>query len=611
MNMLVPPLEYRKATPQDYRDTLVLRETRPADWYWDNVVEGWWNMPLAQAIAEGELPPTAAELANLDDLGASFRHLQEKVQGRTPTYATPEERLRAEVDASGIPYLTQEQWEASPHHRKDLPYEKFTTEERAAARAEVYDRNVMRRRRMAQYDAGVLGYIGAFGAQMLGSLPDPTNLIALNALRAAWAARAVTRIGRIGRTGVVGAAEGGLATAIQLPLVAAGRRNFGDEMTYGEALLDLAVGTALGGTISGIGRVTVDRAPTFRPDGTIDSSGVRPADERPGFSRVSAQRAADELDRIQQAGDDIRQGRPVDLVAAQVARERGDLSVGYDRVLRDPIGDPQEIIARISPGDINDILVQRGPAILREDGSIQWRGRALGRVTGFKKGHGLVKILWKHGERSAESEPLKVTKADIVALPNVVRDFEPVPHDTRRPGQKTWVIKQRGVSVVYGISRLDNQTDLLATVFRTVDPGLGESKQRSATTVDPDTHRSRKVPDTAAGPFLSDTREPRSSPTDKYIAPDQPPVNPSAGGDPALGARLPDGTIEISTALKEPEPSATVADPDVATFALAEQQGRITEAEARAMKDAREEEARLAKIDKAYDTATACTVRII
>ena len=253
---LLPPLTARVATDRDYASAILDRETTWGQWHGLMLEEGWWNSIPGQVLTEWRVPGGALDDLTEQRLDDPLTRSEERGRlwldrgGEAAPERDPVETGR-ELDARGIDYLTQEQWEASPYYREGMPYEPFTTAPRAAAMAEVYDRNAWRRHLLSKRDASGLDQATGFVAAMIGTAPDPTNLFALGALRAAWALRAATAAGRVGRTAAVGALEGGAATAIQLPFLAANQRRYGDDLSWGEALLEISLGAALGATIGG------------------------------------------------------------------------------------------------------------------------------------------------------------------------------------------------------------------------------------------------------------------------------------------------------------------------------------------------------------------------
>ncbi|BAO29383.1 hypothetical protein [Sulfuritalea hydrogenivorans] len=119
-------------------------------------------------------------------------------------------------------------------------------------------------------------------------------------------------------------------------------------------------------------------------------------------------RAMDEAARLMDRGDPVR-------VADLVRIEKTKLDEAYSRVLGDHRGPADDPLVMIRPDDIEAVAMARGG----------WKG--LGDVEVKGQGFGLVKFLWRHGEASNKLPESQVTRGDITAFPEVVRNFDPTP----------------------------------------------------------------------------------------------------------------------------------------------------------------------------------------
>jgi hypothetical protein len=135
--------------------------------------------------------------------------------------------------------------------------------------------------------------------------------------------------------------------------------------------------------------------------------------------------------------------------------EREQLARAYDEVRTQPHGPINDPLVRIRPEGLDEILVERGP-VFERDGSIIVRGERLRKLFDTKEGYGFVKIIWRHGEASGKAESVQVRRDDVIALPDVVRDFEP----SRVEGSpksdrftREYRIERDGRTVVYVITR--------------------------------------------------------------------------------------------------------------------------------------------------------------
>lgn len=193
----------------------------------------------------------------------------------------------------------------------------------------------------------------------------------------------------------------------------------------------------------------------------------------------------------------------------RVALEEKKLATAYDSVLTSPLGGPpDEVLATLRPEDIEAVLVHRGPALER-DGQIVVQGRALQRATGYGKGgFGLVKIVFAHGEGGNKTPDMPpVMREDILALPRMIRDFEPVAREYGENGFGTtrWNIPRTdGKHLVIVAGRgADGADSRLVTMF--VDGGdIMSSKRKSASVLSP--HRKGVGKDTSQGISVAKAR---------------------------------------------------------------------------------------------------------
>lgn len=124
------------------------------------------------------------------------------------------------------------------------------------------------------------------------------------------------------------------------------------------------------------------------------------------------------------------------LIAEEMRRltdETGQLSKAYDDVLRNPKGKANEILAEISPEDMEKVWIDRGGY------------RNFNNVKG--SGYGMVKFIFKHGEESADK--IKISKDDVISFPEIVRKYEPLQLDNYG-NHRIWSIKNKdGQQIIY------------------------------------------------------------------------------------------------------------------------------------------------------------------
>jgi hypothetical protein len=162
--------------------------------------------------------------------------------------------------------LTAEEWRQSPHFRQSIPFDERITPTRARALAETFDANAYRRWLIDQRQAGILEGTAGFAAGIVGSIPDPINFIPFAG--PAFRAAQVARFGTIGGRAIVGAAEAAIGTAAAQPFLVTSRRQFGDDVTLADAMMDIALsafaGAAIGGAAGVWTRMTTRATPPAR-----------------------------------------------------------------------------------------------------------------------------------------------------------------------------------------------------------------------------------------------------------------------------------------------------------------------------------------------------------
>lgn len=230
---LIPAPEPRLAVDGTTLST-ALENARPSlgQFLGASAAEGFWQTIAGQAAAQGRVRQA--------EIGAPAEELLE---------------------------LDEAAWRASPNYREGIPFRPGITGAGARALAEVYDENRSRRALMAQREPGLGEMALGFGAGIAGSLPTPENFIpfAGPAMRAAQAQRYSRQLralaeaaqrgmgGGLGARALAGAGmgalDGFLGSLATLPLVNASRDDFGDDVTWSDMLLDLALGTAAGGVL--------------------------------------------------------------------------------------------------------------------------------------------------------------------------------------------------------------------------------------------------------------------------------------------------------------------------------------------------------------------------
>lgn len=177
-----------------------------------------------------------------------------------------------------VPLLSEEDWKQSEFYRESIPFDDRMTDARARAKAEVYDEDQYRGWLRQNRPWGVATVGAAVAGSVLGSLPDPSNYIPVfgPAFRAANASRIGLMMTRAG----LGAVENAALTAVVDPVIASSRRQFGEDMTFADQLIDVALAGLFGAGVGAIhGRLErlperfADREPT-RVAGALQTLGA-------------------------------------------------------------------------------------------------------------------------------------------------------------------------------------------------------------------------------------------------------------------------------------------------------------------------------------------------
>lgn len=242
-------------------------------------------------------------------------------------------------------------------------------------------------------------------------------------------------------------------------------------------------------------------------------------DTAPGVPRTVEARQA-HVEAAVKATEDLLVGRAVDVgpkvLEAEFQRDpakeahaklvessvREHIGEAYDRVLSQPFGPVDDPLVRITSKELGDVLLERGPAL-------PGKGELEVRPGGF----GLVKILWKHGEKSKKAPETQVTREDVLRLPEVVRDYLPIEDRVQADGKRLieWQLeRQDGKRVIYSARRFaeGGKESHVVTVFVNSETGKMKAKPLSEmrNRLNPESPTAESmsgVRDTGRGPLLS------------------------------------------------------------------------------------------------------------
>ena len=297
--------------------------------------------------------------------------------------------------------LSEAEWRASPYWRQDLAYDPDTTEGLAEVRARQRDERKWTNELIARRDAGAFETVLGFGAGLVGSIPDPINFVPLvgPAWRAAVVARAATRAAFVARSAMVGAVEGGVATTLLTPLIMHESKYIGDEMSWADAGLNVAIGAALSGVVGGAGGAFASRGGRVWSREGLDLA----ANERT--------RAVDAQADTTIAASQVAQGQDVDLGPGHRSRTvdapepDAPLPPGFSRAdPADPAGVPRWVEGALKARDNKQRLVL-GPAseatvrAVREGAGIE-----IGGYAHILETSGVLHVDKKHGPNGPEAK---------------------------------------------------------------------------------------------------------------------------------------------------------------------------------------------------------------
>ncbi|MFP5515950.1 MAG: hypothetical protein ACLGJC_23060 [Alphaproteobacteria bacterium] len=386
------------------------------------------TLTRARSAPPAELPPAFAEsyLANyreardFESSDALWRHRAEAVQRSLDAFeeATGEILPNPETAAPGpnreaVERFNQGRFDQIKAERPDLSLSYPADEER--------QRFAVEKARGVKETADQLAArpqtFGSFSGRMLGSvagaMTDPLNIASM--FFGAGAASGILR---------TAAVEAGIAAGSQA-VIEAGTAPFKQQVDPQYGLADAlenvagaaAGGAVIGGSLKALGR-GIDwwrgRNRSELPREVQDAANVLERDQEVRASNPLGATVTGEQAHAQamtKAAQDIEAGRPVDV--QDIVREAREIGDGYDRVRADPNGPADDPLIRIQPEDIESVIIGRGG--FKGLGDVEVRG----------SGWGLVKFIWRHGENSKKAPELQITKDDLMAFPQVIREMEP------------------------------------------------------------------------------------------------------------------------------------------------------------------------------------------
>jgi len=205
---------------------------------------------LSAKVSEGFRFTTTRMLLD----GAAITAAEREAYGYSPTeeegeasmFGFGQEISQANIREAKAKFLTPDEYRQSKYFREGVEWEEGYTEQRARILAENYDQRryiddiIQRRDRVAGVGERVLG----FGASLLGSLPDPVNLVPFTS-----GLKAGSLVGKVG----LGVAEGIGGTLLADALVLPDLKRQGEDVGMADLVADLVAGAVLGGAMGAFG----------------------------------------------------------------------------------------------------------------------------------------------------------------------------------------------------------------------------------------------------------------------------------------------------------------------------------------------------------------------
>ncbi len=382
----------------------------------------------------------------------------------------------AALDAGPVrKFETEDDLKASGLHRPGI-FEPGMSETRARIYAENYDKRRERERIMQGGDENGPWWYGAvgFAGGLIGSLPDPVNLIPFGGAAVTGAKLAgMTAKQVLARSAKAGLVEGAAGNLVSSGYAAYDLNQKGENITFRDVMLDTMFGAALGPLFHGVGsfasrsmarkgmRADMTTVRDALPEGgemrtklgeSLDAmqrgEAKAYADAAPMLGTLNKQDAIRFLrqtinptDRLELARamefavGEMVAGRAVDV--GPLLKETGGLGRAWDLVkseidARTPAGKPDEVLVLLEPSGQDSLGVQRGPMVVTGD-AVRASGRQMEKATGSYDGYGLTKAIIKHPE---------VTRADAMSVPRIMREYDPIAPDSPEHKGRTWIVER-------------------------------------------------------------------------------------------------------------------------------------------------------------------------
>lgn len=461
------------------------------------------------------------------------------------------------------PSMTQDQWKASAYFREGIPWDEGMTEARAASLASQFDHKKAREFYSAKRP--ITAFIGGLAGQAL----DPVNYVPVAGplVKAA----AVSRVGLIAGEVATGALDAAANTALFGTLTASERAKYGDDVSWQSTVSQIATAALIGGAFGAVGGALERRALSKAQDRLQTLRDVQDA-------RIALNEAIDGLVHDGEVNLGPNALEPLN----RVARETRDLSAAYDTVRENPTGPARDPLVAITPEEIEGTIVTRGAFKDINEADV-----------GSKRGWGLVKIIWGHGDQSGESPEFRIAKDDVTALPEVIRAYEPS-SVSDNGALREWRVERNGRKVVYADSMMPEGRHVVTAYVQRPDragadaplsekrkPAAAESFSEAGNPIQ-DTERGLNPQRTVGQPSPAATNISRLAPIDNTKARPEPATEGAAQAAGRVAK-----TENVAALAEQHRVDPKTGDfPELADIERLKAEGRISEEDMAALDDA-------------------------
>ena len=284
-----------------------------------------------------------------------------------------------------------------------------------------------------------------------------------------------------------------------------------------------------------------------------------------------AARAGQEMAR---AGEQRAAETGPDAEAAAIGR-------AYDTVLAKPQGPEDDPLVRVTPDDIDSVIVSRGG--MKGVNDLEVKGN-----------YGLVKFLFKHGEKSRTAPEFQISRDDLMAFPQVIRDYAPSREATAGGPGREWRVELPGPdgrprTVVFADRVMPDKGDdaRLVTAFVQEPGGVGAGSPLS--------EKRAGGPGSAAGDFASPNGIPPRALLNQASRGQEPPARGNIGASPAA--------LQKNPKVRAAEAASAAVEARVQSEVMA---GRLGEADLAPLREADAGVQQAEGLARAHEAAAAC-----